>query len=81
MDMSQRTEFGQQLLYFFWKFCFSLKTSSKESFDVTTTQMPIFVLFVSAGVLFEGAFSLWVSLKVIYFLVWYVVNIFLFTVL
>ena len=25
-------------------------------------QMPIFVLFVSAGVLFDGAFSLWVSL-------------------
>ena len=25
--------------------------------------MPIFVLFVSAGVLFDGAFSLWVSLK------------------
>ena len=24
--------------------------------------MPIFVLFVSAGVLFDGAFSLWVSL-------------------
>ena len=27
-----------------------------------TTQMPIFVLFVSAGVLFDGAFSLRVSL-------------------
>ena len=24
---------------------------------------PIFVLFVSAGVLFDGAFSLWASLK------------------
>ena len=31
-------------------------------FDVLATQMPIFVLFVSAGVLFDGAFSLWVSL-------------------
>ena len=27
------------------------------------TQMPIFVLFVRAGVLFDSAFSLWVSLK------------------
>ena len=27
------------------------------------TQMPIFLLFVSAGVLFDGAFSLWVSLN------------------
>ena len=30
-------------------------------FDVLTNQMPIFVLFVSAGVLFHGGFSLWVS--------------------
>ena len=28
-----------------------------------TTHMSIFILFVSAGVLFEGTFSLWVSLK------------------
>ena len=25
--------------------------------------MPIFILFESVGVLFDGAFSLWVSLK------------------
>ena len=31
-------------------------------FDVPATQMSIFILSVSAGVLFEGAFSLWVSL-------------------
>ena len=37
-------------------------------FDEPTTQMLIFVLFVSAGVLFDGAFSLWVSL--IYFLLY-----------
>ena len=43
---------------FFWKFCFSLRTW----FDVPTTQMHIFTLFVSAAVLFDGAFSLWVSL-------------------
>ena len=32
-------------------------------FNVPTAQTPIFVLFLSAGVLFHGAFSLWVSLK------------------
>ena len=32
-------------------------------FDVPTAQTPLFVLFLSAGVLFDGAFSLWVSLK------------------
>ena len=31
-------------------------------FNVPTSQMPIFVLFLSAGVLFDGVFSLWVSL-------------------
>ena len=30
---------------------------------VPTTQMLTFVLFVSAGVLFDGAFSLWVTLS------------------
>ena len=30
--------------------------------DTPTTQMTIFVLFVSTGVLFDGAFSLWASL-------------------
>ena len=31
-------------------------------FDVPTTQISIFVLWVNAGVLFDGAFCLWVSL-------------------
>ena len=48
---------------FSWKFCFSLRTSYKESIWFRTTQMPIFVPFVSAGVIFDGAFSLWVSLS------------------
>ena len=39
----------------------------KSWIDVSTTQMSIFVLFVITGVLFDGAFSLWVSLKVIIF--------------
>ena len=30
----------------------------KSRFDVPTTQMPVFVFFVSAGALFDGAFSL-----------------------
>ena len=34
----------------------------KNLFDVPTTQMPIFVLFVSARVLLDGGFSLWLSL-------------------
>ena len=41
--------------------CFSLRTCSKGLFDVLTTKMPIFVLFVSTGVLFDGVFSLLVS--------------------
>ena len=48
---------------FFWKFCFSLTTSLKSRYDVPTTQMSVFILFVSAGVLLEDAFSLSVSLK------------------
>ena len=32
-------------------------------FNVPTAQTPIFVLFLSAGVLFDGSFSLWVSLN------------------
>ena len=31
-------------------------------FDVPTTQLLIFILFESVGVLFEGAFFLWISL-------------------
>ena len=45
------------------KFCFSLRTLTKSWFDVPTIQMPIFLLFVSAGVLFDSAFSMWVSLN------------------
>ena len=35
----------------------------KSLFDVKTIKMFIFILFESAGVLFEGALSLWVSLR------------------
>ena len=47
---------------FFWKFCFSLRTSYKELIWCAAIQVPIYVLFESAGVLLDGAFSLWVSL-------------------
>ena len=53
---------------FFWKFCFSLRTSYKDLIwcnnDPNTQTHSYFLL---AGVLFDGAFSLWVSLKNIYF--------------
>ena len=39
----------------------------KSWFVVSTTQIPIFVLFVSTGVLFDGAFTLWVSLRELIF--------------
>ena len=51
--------------FIFWKYCFSLycfKPLIKSWFDVPTTKMPIFVLFVNAGVLFNGDFPLWLSL-------------------
>ena len=35
---------------------------TKSCLDVKTTQMSIFILFVSAGILFESDFSLWVLL-------------------
>ena len=43
----------------FWKFCFNIRTSyTKSWFVILTTQICIFILFISAGVLFECAFSL-----------------------
>ena len=51
--------------FFFWKFCFSLKISYKEL--IWCTAYPnVYIhmcIFINAAVLFEGAFSLWVSLK------------------
>ena len=46
---------------FIWRFCFSLRTSYEELIDIPTTQMYKFLLFVSAGVLLDGTFSLSVS--------------------
>ena len=46
----------------FWKFCFSIRTCCREL--VWSTNYP-FILSESARVLFEEAFSLWVSLTLI----------------
>ena len=48
---------------FFENFVSVSEPHKKSWFDVPTTQMAIFILFESVGVLFENAFSLWVSLN------------------
>ena len=65
MDLSQRTQFYQYLLYFFENFVSVEEPAIKSSFQVPTTQKSIFILSKSAGVLYEGAFFLLVSLKLI----------------
>ena len=47
-------------------FFFSLETLINSRFDVLTTQISMFTLFVSAEVLFQGVFSLRVSLTICY---------------
>ena len=42
---------------------FEILFQFKNQFNVPAAQTPIFVVFLSAGVLFDGAFTLWVSLK------------------
>ena len=54
--------FASNYLIFFENYVSVREPLIKSWFDVPTTQMPILVLFVSAGVLFDGAFSLWVPL-------------------
>ena len=50
--------------FIFLKILFQCKdVFTKSWLDVPTTNMSIFILFVSIGILFEGAFSLWVPLK------------------
>ena len=53
MNLSQKPEFRQQLLdhFFFLKTLFQSQNSYKELIWCPTTQMSIFKLFVSAGVL------------------------------
>ena len=47
--------------FIFLKILFQFKNLWKSWFDIPTTQITAFVLFVSGGVLFDGAFSLWES--------------------
>ena len=49
---------------FFENFVSVYEPLIKSWFEVPTPQMSIFILSVSAVILFEGASSLWVSLKV-----------------
>ena len=56
--------FISEYFIFFSKFCLGLVTSYKELTWCTNTQMPIIVLFVSARILFDDAFSLWVSVTI-----------------
>ena len=41
----------------FLKILFQFKNLIKSWLDISATQIPIFVLFASAGVLFDGTFS------------------------
>ena len=50
----------------FLNFLFSLETLINSQSDVLTTQISMFTLFVSAKVLFQGVFSLRVSLTICY---------------
>ena len=55
--------FTSNCFTFFENFISVEEPITNSWFEVPTTQMFIFILFVSAGVSFEGAFSLLVSLK------------------
>ena len=64
MDLSQRTDFCQQTTLFFWKFCFSLRTSYKELIWYTNEPNTHILTFRKRWILFDGAFSRSVSLNV-----------------
>ena len=51
--------------FIFLKILFQFKNLLYRVFFVPTTQMPIFILFVSAWVSSNGAFFLWVSLSIL----------------
>ena len=55
---------------FFRNFVSVYEPLVKSWFDVSTTQMTILIVFVSAGVLFERIYSLWVSLMQSSFLIY-----------
>ena len=61
MDLSKERRFSSKYL-FLWNFCLNLRVINISS-DIPTTQMSIFILFVSTGVLSENDYSLWVPLS------------------
>ena len=48
--LTKMWSFGSNYFIFFGKFISVLEPLQKSSFDAPTTQMPIFVFFVTAGV-------------------------------
>ena len=73
MYLSKKTKFAcnyfifLKILFQFENWKHFLRKIVKIWFDKSATQMSIFILFVSAAILFEGAFSLRVSFKNIAF--------------
>ena len=63
MDLSQRTYFCHWLLHSFENLILVSARLPNSWFHSPITKIYIFILFVSVSVLFEGVFSLWVSLK------------------
>ena len=67
MNLSERTEFLPVTALFFSKFCFSLRTSYKELIYCTKNPNAHICTFCEPGVSFDGAFSLWVSLLILFY--------------
>ena len=64
MNLSQRTEFCFASNYFiFLKILFQLRTSYNDLIWSANNPNTHIRTFVSAGILFDGTFSLWVSLN------------------
>ena len=59
MDLSKRTDF----FVFFDDLIWVEEPLINSWFNVTIAHIYIFILFVSASHLFEGVFSLWISLS------------------
>ena len=65
MDLSQRMGFCHwPSTSFFWKSTLRIKSFLNSWYNVTISQIYIFILFVSASVLFQGVFFLWIFLSI-----------------
>ena len=67
MDLSQKIYFCPWLLNFFENLIWVYEPLINSWFNVPIAQIFIFILFVSASVLFEGIFSLWESINQIFY--------------